>query len=79
MSPQIMSRHPAAQAPKVGVLATIASVLAAFFGVQSSRVRQRDFTGGSPALFLITALALTAGFVLVLYAIVQWVMATAVG
>ncbi|WP_420465522.1 DUF2970 domain-containing protein [Panacagrimonas sp.] len=79
MSPQIMSRRPAAQAPKVGVLATIASVLAAFFGVQSSRVRQRDFTRGSPALFLTTALVLTAGLVLLLYAIVQLVIATAVG
>lgn len=75
---QILSRRPAARAETVGLLATIASVLAGFFGVQSSRVRQRDFTRGSPALFLTTALVLTAALVAVLYGIVQLVLATAV-
>lgn len=56
---------------RVGVVATILSVLAAFFGVQSSRARKRDFSHGSPVLFIGIALALTVGFVLTLVLIVQ--------
>lgn len=56
---------------KVGLLPTIGSVLAAFFGVQSSRVRVRDFSYGSPVLFFGVALALTAAFALTLIAVAQ--------
>lgn len=48
--------------PQTGVATTIGSVLCAFFGVQSSRARRRDFSTGSPALFLAVAFGLTAGF-----------------
>lgn len=56
---------------RMGLLATIASVLSAFFGVQNSRARRRDFTHGSPALFFAVALALTAVFALTLLGIVH--------
>ncbi len=41
---------------------TLGSVLAAFFGVQSSRNRRRDFTHGRPWVFAGAALLLTAMF-----------------
>jgi hypothetical protein len=43
---------------------TVASVAASFFGVQSSKNRQRDFTHGKPAHFIAVGLAATAVFVL---------------
>lgn len=42
---------------------TVGSVLAAFFGVQSSDKRRRDFTRGRPAQFIIVGLLMTAAFV----------------
>ena len=43
---------------------TIASVAASFFGVQSSKNRERDFKRGNPGHFI--ALGLVATFVFVL-------------
>jgi hypothetical protein len=70
--------QPAPKGGRVGLIATIASVLSAFFGVQSSRARERDFTRGSPALFLIVALALTATFALTLLGLVHLLLSKAV-
>lgn len=67
------------EAPKVGLLTTIGSVLAAFFGVQTSRARVRDFSHGSPALFFGVALVLTAGFVFVLLGVVRLILLQASG
>jgi hypothetical protein len=49
----------------------IASVSASFFGVQSSKNRERDFKHGKPAQFIAIALVATAVFVLVLVVIVK--------
>lgn len=68
-----------AEAARVGVLATTGSVLAAFFGVQSSRVRVRDFSHGSPLLFIAVASVLTAALVLLLYGLVQLILHQAGG
>lgn len=62
----------------VGLIATIGSVLSAFFGVQNSRARKRDFTSGSPAMFFAVALALTAVFALILLGVVHLVLSRAV-
>ena len=59
------------------LLQEIGSVLASFFGVQSSRNRQRDFTQGSAVRFLVLGLVMTAVFVLVVYSIVQLVIRSA--
>ena len=67
---------PATERP-VGVFATIGSVLAAMFGVQSSRVRRRDFTRGNPLLFICVAIAMTAVFVLTLIFVVRAIVAHA--
>jgi hypothetical protein len=64
---------------RVGVLATIGSVLAAFFGVQNSKARERDFSRGSPVLFFAVAVALTAGFALTLITVVRIVVSRAAG
>lgn len=76
---QDMSLDHDEQAPaRVGLIATIVSVLSAFFGVQNSRARKRDFTRGSPVLFFVVALALTAAFALSLLGIVHLVLSQAV-
>lgn len=43
---------------------TVASVAASFFGVQSSKNRQRDFSKGKPAHFIVIGLVMTVLFVL---------------
>ena len=50
---------------------TIASVLASFFGVQSSKNRERDFKHGKPAHFIAIALVATLVFVLTIVLVVK--------
>lgn len=45
--------------PPLSFWETVQSVAAAFFGVQSARNRERDFTRGKPLHFIIIGLALT--------------------
>ncbi|MEQ9427115.1 MAG: DUF2970 domain-containing protein [Phycisphaerales bacterium] len=54
------------------------SVLAAFFGVQSSANRERDFTRGRPIHFILIGLVATVAFILALVLIVRLILATAV-
>lgn len=61
MNPKSPDREPG----KPGFWSTVASVAASFFGVQSSRNRQRDFKKGHPLLFVAIGLAMTLLFVLV--------------
>ncbi|MBX8546202.1 DUF2970 domain-containing protein [Pseudomonas cichorii] len=55
------------------------SVMAAAFGVQSNRNRQRDFTHGKPSHFLLLGLLFTVFFALTLFGIVQLVLYFASG
>lgn len=55
------------------------SVMAAAFGVQSGKNRERDFTHGKPSHFVIMGVLFTAVFVLTLFGIVQLVLHFAVG
>lgn len=50
------------------------SVLAAAFGVQSSKNRARDFSRGKPSHFIILGLLFTGLFVLGLFAVVRLVL-----
>ena len=50
------------------------SVLAAAFGVQSGKIRARDFSRGKPSHFIALGLMFTALFVVVLFALVQLVL-----
>jgi len=63
--------------PPPSLWQVIQSVAAAFFGVQSERNRQRDFTRGKPSQFIIIGLLATALFVLIIVMIVKLVLRSA--
>ena len=50
------------------------SVMAAAFGVQSSKNRTRDFTHGKPSQFLLLGVLFTGVFALTLFTIVKLVL-----
>lgn len=52
----------------------MSSVVAAAFGVQSSKNRMRDFAGGKPWPFILGGLAFTILFILTLVTVVRWVV-----
>ena len=52
-----------AEEPRQTLWQTIASVGAAFFGVQSSKNRERDFKHGKAAHFIVIGLVATAVFI----------------
>jgi uncharacterized membrane protein YidH (DUF202 family) len=56
------------------LLQVITSVLAAGFGVQSKKNRDRDFQQGNAATFVGVGLAAVVVFVVLLYAVVKWVL-----
>jgi len=55
------------------------SVMAAAFGVQSGKNRERDFTHGKPVHFVALGLLFTIIFAAMLFGVVQLVMHFAVG
>lgn len=57
----------------------VKSILAAALGVQSEEARQRDFSKGSPAPFIIGGIVFTVVFVLLLVLVVQLVVSSAGG
>ena len=61
----------------LSMLQVIGSVLAAGFGVQSEKNRERDFKAGSSKHFVIVGLVATILFVITLYTIVRLVLAFA--
>jgi hypothetical protein len=60
-----------------GLVSLICSVAAAAMGVQNSRNRERDFSGGSPGRFVVAGIIGTAVFVLTMYFIVKLVLSSA--
>ena len=50
------------------------SVLASFFGVQNEETRQRDFTHGKPAQFIVVGLVITALFIAMVFIAVKLVL-----
>ncbi len=60
-----------------GLKQILISILGAAFGVQSERVRQRDFAKGRPAVFIIGGIAFTIIFVLVLIVVVNLILKSA--
>ncbi|MFT6552758.1 MAG: hypothetical protein ACJA1I_002815 [Zhongshania marina] len=57
-----------------GPLAVIGSVVAAAFGVQSSRNRERDFTHGRFRNYAITAIIFVGVFITTVFSIVKMVL-----
>lgn len=49
-----------------GLMQAIGSVLAAAFGVQSSKNHQRDFSQGDPKIYIIAGITFTLMFIAVL-------------
>ena len=66
--------EPQKQNGKPGWLAVIGSVMAAGFGVQSSKNQQRDFAQGKARNFIIGGVVFTALFVLTVYLVVSTVL-----
>lgn len=54
------------------MLQVIKSVLAAFFGVQSEKNRQRDFQQSSPLPYVLAGLLLAGVFVLLVWLMARW-------
>lgn len=53
---------------------TIISILQAFFGVQSTKNRDRDFAQGNPVVFLVTGLVITSLFLITLSLFVNYIV-----
>ncbi|MHB8746616.1 MAG: DUF2970 domain-containing protein [Gammaproteobacteria bacterium] len=58
-------------------VAVLKSAVAAMFGVQSDKNRERDFTRGRPIHFVMVGLLVTALFVLVVWGLVKLVLSAA--
>jgi len=63
----------------MSLLQVAQSVLAAFFGVQSNRNRERDFKQGSAKTFIIAGLLGTVVFIAVIAMVVKGVLGLAAG
>lgn len=59
------------KSPQPGLWEVTRSVAAAFFGVQSSRQRKRDFTHGNPLHYVLIGLLMTLALSSLLWASVQ--------
>ncbi|WP_252179967.1 DUF2970 domain-containing protein [Endozoicomonas sp. 4G] len=57
-----------------GFRSTLHSVLASAFGVQSEKNRERDFSQGKPAHFVIAGVIGTLVFILILLLVVKLVL-----
>jgi hypothetical protein len=62
---------------QLGIRQMIASVGAAFIGVQSNRNRERDFAHGRARDFIIMGIVFTSLFILAIWGVVQLVMSVA--
>lgn len=61
----------------IGLFKVVLSVIAAMFGVQSDKNRERDFAKGRPAAYIIVGIIMTVLFVLILWGVVSLVMSMA--
>lgn len=59
---------------KPSVWQMIVSVLAAMFGVQKNKNRERDFQHGNPAQFILLGIIMVMMFVLLVFLLVKMVM-----
>ena len=55
-------------------LAVFKSVIASFFGVQSTKNRERDFTLGKPVHYIAVGLLMTVLFILTVWGVVSLVL-----
>ncbi len=69
-------QSPSEQRKGTGFWNVVQSVGAAMIGVQSRKNRERDFTEGKPIHFIVGGLIGTAVFMLIVWLIVQYLLAT---
>lgn len=62
---------------KPGIGQIIFSTLAAAFGVQSNKNRERDFTGGNIYVYMAAGVIFTAVFVVVMVLLVRFILRSA--
>jgi len=58
----------------VSLFKVVLSVMAAMFGVQSSKNHERDFNQGRPAAYIIVGIVMTILFILTIWTVVSIVM-----
>lgn len=63
--------------PSPTLLQTIGSVIAAFFGVQSSRNRERDFQRGKPLAFIVVGVLMTVALIGLIWTVVHLALKSA--
>lgn len=56
------------------IMQVIGSILASFYGVQSSKNRKRDFQSGKARTFIVTGIFLTAVWYFTIYLVVTLVL-----
>ncbi|MEH6593744.1 MAG: DUF2970 domain-containing protein [Halioglobus sp.] len=61
-------------ATKVTILQVLGSILASFYGVQSSKNRKRDFESGNAKTFIIAGIFLTGVWYFAIYLVVTLVL-----
>lgn len=62
---------------RIGLFEVLKSVLSSFIGVQKNATRERDFTYGRARDFILVGVMLTALFVLLVWGLVQLIVAVA--
>jgi hypothetical protein len=60
---------------KPSLIEALGSVLAAMFGVQSSKNRERDFSYSNPWVYIVLGIIMTVLFVLTVWGVVRLVLA----
>ncbi len=60
--------------PRVTIFTVVGSIFASWFGVQSNKNRERDFTHGKASTFIFAGLVFFVLFILFVIGIVQLVM-----
>lgn len=68
------NKDPAEEPDKVGFFQIVGSTMAAAFGVQSSKNRERDFTQGKASHFIVAGIIFTVLFALTVFTVVQLVL-----
>ena len=61
-------------AETIGLIDVFKSVFSAFFGVQSSKNRERDFQHGKPWHYIVVGLLMTGVFLLLVWGLVSLVL-----
>ncbi len=68
------NQAPAKKKKHPGILKILQSILAGALGVQSGKRQEEDFASHSPWPYIIAGVIFTAGFVVTLLLIVNWVV-----